>query len=72
MRFPFLALKLRKKIARLRNSSAAASLGFECRPAWTQGRMKAQLPLLEMDGSHKVMFTRIRELADKLIEAKLD
>jgi len=28
--------------------------------------------LLEMDGSHEVMFTRPRELADKLIEASSD
>jgi pimeloyl-ACP methyl ester carboxylesterase len=30
------------------------------------------LKLLEMDGSHEVMFTRPRELADKLIEASSD
>jgi hypothetical protein len=28
--------------------------------------------LLEMDGSHEVMFTRPRELAERIIEASVD
>ena len=31
-----------------------------------------QFKLLEMDGSHEVMFTRAEELADKIIEASFD
>jgi hypothetical protein len=38
-------------------------------------RMSSRLgefKLLEMDGSHEVMFTRTEELADKIIEASFD
>jgi hypothetical protein len=44
-------------------------------PGYFHPRMSSRLgefKLLEMDGSHEVMFTRPRELADKLIEAKSD
>jgi hypothetical protein len=38
-------------------------------------RMSSRLgyfKMLEMDGSHEVMFTRPEELADKIIEASFD
>jgi hypothetical protein len=41
-------------------------------PGYFHPRMSSRLgafKLLEMDGGHEVMFTRPRELADKLIEA---
>jgi hypothetical protein len=41
-------------------------------PGYFHPRMSSRLgafTLLEMDGSHEVMFTRPRELADKLVEA---
>jgi hypothetical protein len=44
-------------------------------PGYFHPRMSSRLgafKLLEMDGSHEVMFTRLRELADKLIEASSD
>jgi pimeloyl-ACP methyl ester carboxylesterase len=44
-------------------------------PGYFHPRMSSRLgefKLLEMDGSHEVMFTRHRELTDKLIEAKSD
>jgi len=44
-------------------------------PGYFHPRMSSRLgafKLLEMDGSHEVMFTRPRELADKLVEASLD
>ena len=44
-------------------------------PGHFHPRMSSRLgefKLLEMDGSHEVMFTRPRELVDKLIEAKSD
>jgi pimeloyl-ACP methyl ester carboxylesterase len=44
-------------------------------PGYFHPRMSSRLgafKLLEMDGSHEVMFTRPRELADKLVEASSD
>jgi len=44
-------------------------------PGYFHPRMSSRLgafKLLAMDGSHEVMFTRPRELADKLIEASSD
>ena len=44
-------------------------------PGYFHPRMSSRLgefKLLEMDGSHEVMFTRHRELTDKIIEAKSD
>ena len=44
-------------------------------PGWFHPRMSSRLgefKLLEMDGSHEVMFTRTEELADKIIEASFD
>jgi pimeloyl-ACP methyl ester carboxylesterase len=44
-------------------------------PGYFHPRMSSRLgacKLLEMDGSHEVMFTRPAELADKLIEASAD
>jgi hypothetical protein len=31
-----------------------------------------EFKLLEMDGSHEVMFTRPKELAERVIEASID
>jgi pimeloyl-ACP methyl ester carboxylesterase len=44
-------------------------------PGYFHPRMSSRLgqfKLLEMDGSHEVMFTRAEELADKIIEASFD
>jgi pimeloyl-ACP methyl ester carboxylesterase len=44
-------------------------------PGYFHPRMSSRLgefKLLEMDGSHEVMFTRPRELADRIIEASVD
>jgi hypothetical protein len=44
-------------------------------PGYFHPRMSSRLgdfKLLEMDGSHEVMFTRPEELADKIIEASFD
>ena len=44
-------------------------------PGYFHPRMSSRLGvfnLLEMDGSHEVMFTRSEELADKIIEAASD
>jgi len=44
-------------------------------PGCFHPRMSSRLgefKLLEMDGSHEVMFTRTEELADKIIEASFD
>jgi pimeloyl-ACP methyl ester carboxylesterase len=44
-------------------------------PGYFHPRMSSRLgefKMLEMDGSHEVMFTRAEELADKIIEASLD
>ena len=44
-------------------------------PGYFHPRMSSRLgkfKLLEMDGSHEVMFTRTEELADKVIEASFD
>ena len=44
-------------------------------PGYFHPRMSSRLgkfKLLEMDGSHEVMFTRTEELADKIIEASFD
>ena len=42
-----------------------------CFHPWMSSRL-GQFKLLEMDGSHEVMFTRPEELADKIIEASFD
>ena len=44
-------------------------------PGYFHSRMSSRLgafKLLEMDGSHEVMFTRPRQLADKIVEASSD
>jgi len=44
-------------------------------PGYFHPRMSSRLgkfKLLEMDGSHEVIFTRTEELADKIIEASFD
>jgi hypothetical protein len=44
-------------------------------PGYFRPRMSSRLgayKLLEMDGSHEVMFTRPEELADKIVEASFD
>jgi pimeloyl-ACP methyl ester carboxylesterase len=44
-------------------------------PAYFHPRMSSRLGkfrLLEMDGSHEVMFTRPEELADRIIEASIN
>jgi pimeloyl-ACP methyl ester carboxylesterase len=44
-------------------------------PGYFHPRMSSRLgafKLLEMDGSHEVMFTRPEELADKIVEASFD
>ena len=44
-------------------------------PGYFHPRMSSRLgkfKLLEMDGSHEVMFTRPEQLADKILEASFD
>ena len=64
----FYSLSLPKSFIHCRQDKALPVGYFHPRMSSRLGRFK----LLEMDGSHEVMFTRPAELADKIIEASSD
>jgi pimeloyl-ACP methyl ester carboxylesterase len=64
----YYSLSIPKSFIHCRQDKAMGSGYFHPRMSSRLGAVK----LLEMDGSHEVMFTRPGELADKLIEASSD
>jgi hypothetical protein len=64
----FYSLDLPKSVIRCRQDKALPQRYFHPRMSSRLGVFK----LLEMDGSHEVMFTRPKELADKIVEAASD
>jgi pimeloyl-ACP methyl ester carboxylesterase len=64
----YYSLPIPKSFIYCRQDKAMGSGYFHPRMSSRLGTFK----LLEMDGSHEVMFTRPRELADKLVEASSD
>jgi hypothetical protein len=64
----YYSLAIPKSFIYCRQDKAMGSGYFHPRMSSRLGAFK----LLEMDGSHEVMFTRPRELADKLVEASSD
>ena len=64
----FYSLALPKSFIYCRQDKALPSDYFHPRMSSRLGALK----LLEMDGSHEVMFTRPAELAEKIVEASLE
>jgi pimeloyl-ACP methyl ester carboxylesterase len=64
----FYSLAIPKSFIHCRHDKALPSGYFHPRMSSRLGAFK----LLEMDGSHEVMFTRPEELADKIVEASFD
>ena len=64
----FYSLELPKSVIQCRDDRALPQGYFHPRMSSRLGVYR----LLEMDGSHEVMFTRPQELADKIIQASSD